>query len=308
MLAIPKELVDLKHISPQDGALFGAAATQSGQVSWLYYFPFLCLFAQSPRQTLLWEICDGAICLYHLVKSREDDSLSLKLYLPPFPQDNAALQHAMGRCRDFNRRRSAVILWADERQRPWVEGRGFQTTFKEEEFIYDGALVRAAEGKTFERMRRMANKARRLPGLEIRAIRPEDQAPCVELLSRWKTMKREREQPYIRSPYMRLSAEQAFAFGDIMQGEVVTVDGRVCAFTFGGRISASHASIFVTISDHDIPALGTLQRSHFIGNRPEFANFNDFSDSQQEGLAKVKRSFRPVTMNRLYRARHPGTG
>ena len=88
----------------------------------------------------------------------------------------------------------------------------------------------------------------------------------------------------------------------ILRGEVVTAGEKLVAFTFGGYIAPGVESIFITISDHEFPGLGYLQRHSFISNAPGTRFFNDSSDADLSGLEQVKSSFRAVEMNHLYRA------
>src|SRR5262245_42643118 len=112
MMPTPLELRELNRLTLQDQAAFVAAATASHQKSWLYFFPFLYLFAGSSKRTLFWERRDGAICLYYLWQDEEGPRLDL--YFPPFPFSIEALRFALERVKSFNRGRSSHIIWVDE--------------------------------------------------------------------------------------------------------------------------------------------------------------------------------------------------
>lgn len=302
MIPVPDRLSDLKRVSFRDQDMVVAMASETGQIGWLYYFPFLALFARGTAQTLLWEIHDGALCLYRL--RHDDGAVRLRLYLPPFPHSDAALIHAVERVRSFTGRPLVRLEWTDGRHKDWVRAMGFETKPIEEEFIYASAPVAAAAGKDFERLRKEMNKARRIPGLEIRDFRPGDQDDCWALLRNWQKAKAAQGLT-VGLGYKRRCLERAFAFGDQLQGEVLTVDGRVCALTFGGAITHTHGSIFIAISNNEFPGVAYLQRHHFIARRQHLAFFNDSTNVFRSGLAEVKRAFRPVAMNTLYAARIP---
>ena len=164
MLTVPDDLDELSRIALSDQKTFVAAATASDQRSWLYYFPFLYGFAQGATQTLLWEVFDGAICLYYL-RLREE-VLYLDLFLPPYPFSPKALKHAQGRLREFNERKTTRIMWVDDAQKGAVGECGFDFRAVEAEYIYDSEPIREANGPEFYRLRRNLSKARRIPTLE----------------------------------------------------------------------------------------------------------------------------------------------
>jgi hypothetical protein len=303
IMAIPSSLAALNTISLADQSAFIDAVEVRKQTSWLYYFPFLFCFAIARRQTVLWERIDGSICLYFL--RERDDGFRLDLYLPPFPFSVSALKRAQERANDFNRNRSCRIFYLEEMDRPFVEAAGYSTTFREnEEFIYDTKLAVAAEGKSFERLRRNINQTRKIPDIEIRAFQERDTEACRELLDRWRSRMRDDLGIEISGyHYTRNSIAHALSFSnDVMKGEVILIGDKLSAFTFGGQVTQELGSIFVTISDRDIKGLGYFQRHSFLSNNAGLAYFNDGSADRQ-GLSHVKTAFRPITMNKLYRAR-----
>lgn len=304
-LTIPSELNELNRLSLNDQITFTSAATESSQKSWLYYFPFLYCFSLSDSQTLLWELHDGVICLYLL--RRHDDRYRLDLYLPPFPFSSAAMKHALERSASFNGARFCCVLWVDEQMKGPLESEGFRTRPIEQEYIYNTDQVRSLSGKNFHRLRGKLNRARKIPNLELRDYRPADEEPCRELLRRWRRFLRDEKDVEVSGYYYsERCLDHALSFqGDILKGEVITVDDRVSGFTFAGRISASYGSIFMAISDHDVPGLGYLQRFSLMVNSQGIPYFNDSSDTDRAGLAEVKKSFNPVEIHNLYRADPP---
>lgn len=301
MMKIPDGLGELKRVSLEDQAAFVSAATEGNEKSWLYYFPFLYCFSLSDSQTLLWERHDGAICLYFL--RHHDDKHRLDLYLPPFPFSPAAMRHALERVANFNEGRFCRILWVDELRRESVESEGLRARVIEQEYVYDTEQVRSLSGKDFHRLRRNLNRVKKIPNLQLREFRQGDEEPCRELLRRWRRALRDEKDVKVTGYYYsERCVDHALAFqGDILKGEVITVDDRVCGFAFGGRISASYGSLFLAVSDHDVAGLGYLQRFSLMVNSQDIPYFNDSSDTGRTGLAEVKKSFNPVEMHTLYR-------
>lgn len=292
MLKIPMLLNDLQTLSLEDQQQFFAAAEISNQTSWLYYFPFLFCFSFSRSRTILWERLSDSICIYFLRK--RNNGLRLDLYLPPFPFSMNALKTAEERVNRFNGTNSCRIIRLEEAQRPHIELAGYKVEFREEEFIYDTKLVALASGAQFRRLRRETNRARKIPGIEIRDYRPEDQEACRALLTRWRRhLVAEKGMDIEGFSYTCSSLDYALSFKDnLLKGQVIIVEDILRAFTFGGKITSSHGSIFVTISDHAFDGLGCIQRQSFIKDNQDLLFYNDSSDAGRKGISTLKGAFR----------------
>jgi hypothetical protein len=303
MLTIPRELAGLRRISLSDQDVFVAAAEEEGQKSWLYYFPFLYGFSLAESQTLLWEIFEGSICVYFLRVS--DTSSRLSLYLPPFPFNARALAHALRRISDYNEDHSAKITWVEEGQAKIIRQTGFELEPVEEEYIYDAEAINLKAGPYFYRLRRNLSKASRIEGLQICSYEKTHEAQCLQLLKSWRQFKQnDRGVRVTGKSYMRSCLLDASSFGSrLLKGEVILINDRLCGFAFGGRITSRYGSLYVAVADHQVAGLGYLQRHHLMMSLEDIRYFNDSSDLGQPGLAEVKKSFKPVAMNSLYRAR-----
>ena len=145
-------LAGLSHIAMADQEIFVSALAQCSQKCSFYFFPFLHAFARAPNQPLLWEKVNGSICVYILRNT--DKGANLRLYLPPFPFSIDALKWAEDRQRNFNGTTKSIVVWADQSAGPELMERGYRLDYRESEYIYDGDLVRAADGSNFSRLRR----------------------------------------------------------------------------------------------------------------------------------------------------------
>ncbi len=297
----PKNPPGLSQIAMSDQEVFVSAMAGCKQKSWLYFFPFLHSFSLAPNQSLLWERASGSICIYML--RAINNVPRLRLYLPPFPFNAEALKSAEERQRSFNGDGKYEIVWAEQSAGPELMRLGYRMQYRESEYIYDGDLVRASAGGEFERLRRYVNRARRTPGLAIRNYEQGDQAACLDLLVRWRSERTAQGADIDGYRFSRRCIENVAEFKNgLLRGEVIIVDEKLVAFSFGGLIRPDIESIFLTISDHEFPGLGYLQRHSFMSNAPTVKLFNDSSDADLSGLEQVKSSFRAIEMNHLYRA------
>jgi ubiquinone/menaquinone biosynthesis C-methylase UbiE len=303
--AIGKMIKDLSSIALHDQDVFLSAAIAGCQTSWLYYFPFLYCFSLGKTQTLLWEKIDNSVCIYFLRQRQQQ--YRLHLFLPPFPFNSDALKKCRQRVNRFNGDQACRIFWIEESQKAQIEAAGFHLQSRAPEFVFDTSRVINAHGQKFESLRKHLNKLKRIPDIHMRDYRPEDQIACKDLLRRWREVLLNQKGIEVTGyGYTKSCLENAFSFkGKILKGEVVVIGEKICGFTFGGPLSATHGSIFVAVSDHEIPGLGYLQRHSLISNNQHLCFFNDSSDTGRDGLSHVKERFRPVRMNSLYRAREP---
>jgi hypothetical protein len=294
-------LAGLSPLTIADQELFVSAIGRSGLRSWMHYFPFLHSFGMAPNRPLLWEMIGDSLCIYSL---RPFNGVPrLRLYLPPIPWSIEALAATEERQRAFNGDSHCIIVWADQQVAPELMRRGYRLSYCESDYIYDGNLVRASAGGAFARLRRSVNRLRSMPDLAVRDYMPEDQPACLDLLDRWRDRREEQGIPIDGYAYTRRGVENVALYGkDLCHGEVITLEDRLVAFSFGGPISPGMESIFITISDHEVVGLGYLQRHSFMSNSPETGFFNDGSDAGKSGLEQVKSSFRAIEMNHQYRA------
>jgi hypothetical protein len=298
---LAERLVGLSHIETADQEVFVSALTQCNQKTSLYFFPFLHSFARAPNQPLLWERVGSSVCVYMLTNIHK--APNLRLYLPPFPFNRDALRWAEDRQRNYNGTTKCVIVWADQTAGPELMEQGYRLAYRESEYIYDGDLVRAADGSNFSRLRRNLSRVRKLEGLIIRAYGPDDQAACLELLARWRKRRSDQGLETEGYGYTRRIVQHASEFKNgLLRGEVVLIKEKLVGFSFGGQITPDMECIFIAISDHDIASLGYTLRHSFVSNGPQRKLFNDGEDGGNSGIREVKLVFCPVEMNHLYRA------
>lgn len=294
-------LAGLSHIAIADQEIFVSALSQCHKITYLHFFPFLHSFARAPNQPLLWEKAGGSICVYMLTNVQKIPNL--RLYLPPFPFNGDALKQAEDRQRNFNGTDRCIIVWADQATGPELMERGYRLAYRESEYVYDGDLVRAANGSNFSRLRKNLSRVNRLEALVIRDYRPDDQAACLDLLARWRKRRSDQGLDTEGYGYTRRIIEHASRFRNgLLRGEVAVINERLVGFTFGGPVTPDMECIFIAISDHDIASLGYTLRHNFVSNGPKKKFFNDGEDGGNSGIKEVKSSFRPVEMIHLYRA------
>ncbi|MFS4438920.1 phosphatidylglycerol lysyltransferase domain-containing protein [Paracoccaceae bacterium GXU_MW_L88] len=293
----------LRPLTAEDQPRIAEAVAAAEVTGWSYFFPYMLFFSQlSGNEHALFEDAEGAMLVYRMNRRKGREMLSL--LVPPFPFSPAALAHAEARMAAFNEGGALRINRVPEEAAWMVGNEGFELRFNSDEYVYDREAVLPMAGKAFATLRRKVRYFDEA-GAVVRPYTPEDREPCETLLEEWRALLKERGVklgPY-RS-YARNCLANASGLGpEVIRGEVIEMDGKIAAFTFGGPIDPETTALFITISDHAFPGLAYYQRYKFIESTTHGRFFNDFADSGREGLAQMKRSFRPVKMHALLSAR-----
>lgn len=267
-----------------------------------YYFPRLLFAGRRTNRLLLFEEVEGSILLYSL--QQRASRLELGLYVPPFPLTDAALTQARRRMRDFNRGRPGRVEWVQQKDAAAVRDHGFSLRPREEEFIYDRARVVALEGSDFAKIRRNLAALKKYDGLVIREFNAADAEPCTALYLRFQSQLQARgvEPKGYRGVVNCLKGATRLPVSRL-RGEVFEIDGTIRAVSFGGPINATYGCVYLTFADRDYPGLAYALRYHMMKNFPELTYFTDSTDNGREGLAEMKRRFRPVEMHGVLTAR-----
>lgn len=275
----------------------------AGQVqSWSHFFPYLYLFGNFDGvRHLFYEIEDGALLVYMVEPAKE---MRISLFVTPFPFSPVALARAEERMKQSNADRVARIIRMQESDALRVARHGYEIRHHSEEFVYDREAVTGLIGSGFSTVRRKVRHYA-VPEVRMRPYEPSDASACTALLRQWRTDLRDEGvqiSSYFRyakaclTEYMKLPP-------DLLQGQVIEIAGEIGAFTFGGPITTSVGSVFITVAERRHPGLAYAQRHHFVSQFRELEFMNDAHDSGRPGLAQMKRAFCPVRMHGVFSAR-----
>jgi hypothetical protein len=302
MLDIPQACSDLAPIGIEHAGRFQAALDLCEFRSRCYYFPRLLFNVRRRNLLLLFEEVEGSILLYTL-REREGRH-EMRLYVPPFPFEAAALHRARARVREFNGGRPVRIEWVQAEDVPLIEAHGFSMSPREEEFVYDRAAVAELRGQAFRGLRERLAGLKRYAGLSAREFTAADGPACLALFDRFcAELSAKGIEPIGRRPMVNCLSQAAQLPASLLRGEVMENDGALCAYSFGGPMSRCGGCILIAISDHDVPNLGYALRYRMMVARPDLAWFTDSTDNGRASLGEMKRRFRPVEMRASYAAR-----
>jgi hypothetical protein len=296
------DLADLASIEVEHADTFLAAAEDARVKAAPYYFPRLHFYGQSRAHVLRWERHGGSILVYQ-VRRRKAGS-QMNLFLAPFPFDAAALRHAVERMREFNGDRLGRIIYVQESDALPVAREGFEIAFREDEFIFDRAVVMALEGADFRKLRQELSRASKSGMVETRPYTMADQAACLSLVAAWRErlIARGMEPEGYSSTVACLTAAHRFS-PSLLNGLVVEIDGEVRGFAFSGPLTSTLGCNYLCITDLRFPGLALLLRYRLMAEFPDLIHFNDAHDAGRPGLRQLKQRFRPVELHAVFRAR-----
>lgn len=272
-----------------------------GRCCFYLYLPYLHLTGLRDGYEMLEERAAGSVILYRA--ARKGDRLKLEIATPPIPCTKDALSWATQRVREANGGGTVRIRHVESAQMAEVARAGFALAARDEEFVYDRARVLAADGHEYKRFRREISKSQGQPDLVIREYRKEDRAACLAVLGRWRDRMK---QAGLRANGCRLTATCLRNVPDwpetMIRGRVVEIAGEVRGMAFSGPISPTCGSLFISINDTEFRGISQRMAQNQLSLWPNLPYFNDGHDNGRAGLADMKQSFRPVRMNRTYRA------
>ncbi len=184
--------------------------------------------------------------------------------------------------------------------------RRYGSPFKVEEnrnnfdYVYRTEDLAELRGKKFDGKRNRIRKFESLGSFAYERLRPEHREDCRRLLEVWYADKGDAD-PYIKAQREAI-LEALVSFEDLgLTGGVVTVSGKVEAFTFGQGLTGDMALIQIEIANPAFPGLAQWINREFV--RREWRSYpliNREQDLGVEGLRRAKLSYQPVRLLKKY--------
>ncbi len=241
--------------------------------------------SERPRWTML----DGSLCI--LVEPTFEPAY----FLPPLGGD--AMEKTIEACLGLAPRLSRL-------PEEFVRAHGAAFRVEEDRDNFDYVYLREdlaeLKGKKFDGKRNRIKKFEATPGRAYDGLLAAHRDGCRSLLLRWY------EEKGNGDPYMKAEKEAVLYaldhFDEIgLQGGVVTVGGRVEAFTIGTPLDAETAVIQVEIANAAFPGLAQWINREFVRREwPACRFINREQDMGVAGLRKAKLSYQPDHLVKKY--------
>ncbi len=291
----------LKVLDVSDLARYKDAVDAGRQIGWGYYFPYLFSRNRDGRSAVLLGYDSGSACVY--LWRRQHRKERLELCVPPAPMDRGVLGRCLERANEFNGDRTARVLRIDAKDAAAVSGvLGMRVKQRRVQYLYAPQLYANLSGNRYHTIRRNIAMVTRLPDVQTQPYSAAHAPSCRELLKRWSEQYRSvhGDGGGAGTSARMLELAETFTAPDLL-GEVVLVDGRLAAFTFGGEIRTGIGCVLETKSDATVRGLGYFSRQKFLSKLDRFVLVNDGSDVGRAGLRQLKDSFRPIEIHAEYR-------
>jgi hypothetical protein len=268
------------------------------QMGFAYYFPYL--LARNGAEDLLLGEEEGSVCVF--VRRDRPSGPHLDLFLAPAPMSSKALLRCLERANEYNGDYSARVLKIDERDAAQLSClRRLRIEKRREQYIYRPHSFRNISGSRFRTLRRNVAMVEAMQDVEVVPFASKHAQGCLELLRRWS-----RRHSHEHNAAGGVGTSECvvklagFLPEQDLRGELVFIDGKLSAFSFGGEIRPGLGCYVEAKSDFDIPGLSYFQRRHFLSGLTDFEFVNDSSDANRPGLKQLKDSMRPIAMHSEY--------
>ncbi|MSS70444.1 MAG: GNAT family N-acetyltransferase [Candidatus Latescibacteria bacterium] len=291
----------MSPLSIADLPRFKSAFAAHRKRAWCYYVPFLLSYSLPPDRPLIWDLCEGSLCLF--VRRRGKEGERVDLMFPPLPCSEEALAACLDTAQRQNPDPCLRILWADAEDAERLRAAGFEVTFKEEEYLYDPSAIAGAEGPPFRDLRKRIRRFEREHPYTFRRMVPSDRDGCEALLRDWRRLQGRKRSFLLDWGYTKAALRLVGELSEAdLSGWGVEIGGELRAFALAGEMGEGQANFFVAKSDPSVRSLSEFLRWRVCGELRRFSRINDASDLGLPGLRQHKMKFRPVEMLPVYTA------
>ena len=251
------------------------------------------------------QIAEAEGCLY--IKMRYDGEPDM--LLPPIPVDESVdYADAVKLGRDYFESKGEKVIYHSICE-PFVDM--FKKYCPDYElleipnswdYVYDSTDLITLKGKRYHSKRNFINRLKQNhPDFVYRDITEDDYESCMELYNKWREEHNDKTiDQYDEKDSVEIALKNMNALN--LKGGAIFIDGKMMAFTVGGRILdyMGHIHIEKALSgvDGPYPAINQLFAAE---NYKDTLFINREEDMGIPGLRKAKESYYPVKMIKKYR-------
>jgi hypothetical protein len=293
-------LAGLRAISIDDYSDYANALEASRPTGSSYYLPGLLAYHRTNRREILLAEDEGSICIYRRISKQ--GSAHLDIYLAPIPMNTSVLHRCIERANDYNHDRSARVLRIDESDAEAIASSRISVRKRREQYIFDPKKYSELRGKALYTVRRNVSRILKNEDVRLETYNPTFADDCHTLLESWRI--KHREQHGTAGGYgssKRIIDLAGRLPESALTGQVVLINDKVCAFSFGGNIHSKLACSYERKCDNGINGLTYYQLRSLLLHLNQYERVNDGSDAGRPGLKQLKDSFRPIAMHAEYR-------
>jgi uncharacterized protein len=184
-----------------------------------------------------------------------------------------------------------------------LEQAGFHSRRKEGDYLYQADALAALAGDPYKSQRALCNRAEREQALVLEPYQERHLPGCRSLYETWATQKRQGDLDQMG----RFLLEDAQAAHDLvlteharigLSGTVVTVEGRVVAYTFGYWLRPETWCILLEVADRSRAGLAQwlFRETCRTASSQGAISINAMDDAGLAGLREAKQAYRPLAV------------
>lgn len=179
--------------------------------------------------------------------------------------------------------------------------RGFRIRPKESDYLYKASDLAALTGDRYKSQRALCNRVENAGPVAVAPYEARDLLACRRVFQKWTKQKHAAGLDTFGVMLLEDTAsahEAAWSHGSALQlqGQVLRMNGEICAYTFGYWLNKQTWCVLLEVADRTIPGLAQyLFRDSCRKALSEGAEFiNTMDDSGLSGLRLSKEAYHPV--------------
>jgi ribosome biogenesis GTPase / thiamine phosphate phosphatase len=304
----PSEVVSVggelfRRLTDDDREQFIETWNGLGKTAWCYFWPFIRGYGIEGEREVVWREIEDALCIFVRLTGRAQEQL--QMLFPPLGADMGTAMHECVRLlRRLNPEGRAKVMWVDEEDAHALRSlRSVRVRTKNDEYWYRPAELLALEGPRFARLRRELRRLQRDHAVTSRPFDPADVPAALAVLRRWNETQGRRYPAVLDAAYAETALRnfEEFSWEDLT-GVAAEVDGELCGFALGGRLSARMGHAFLLKADLDVPNLSAYTFLELLRAMSDYDWVNTGGDLRQTGLAHWKQRLQPGRQSAVYQA------
>ncbi len=268
-------------------------------------FSFVSIFAWKDFFDFDLRLIDNNLCVF---ARHEAGSF---LYLPPLGKDVSpqTIDACFALMRETNGENGVSrIENVGEDQLAMFPGPRFAHYRKAREYCYRREAVAGLKGSSYKSKRSSCNQFRKNYSYQYLPYEASMREACLELYDRWAEGRRQTHNHQDIYRYMLEDNRKVHALVleyhkelDLV-GRVVSVDGRIKAYSFGYALNDEVFCVLFEIADLSLKGLSTVIFREFCADKDveKYPFINAMDDFEAAGLRQAKMSFRPAVLLDVY--------
>lgn len=263
-------------------------------------FHFSSLLAWADFFDFSFEVIDERLCVF------AHHAPGSFLYLPPLggPLQQATLDKCFEQMGQLSiSRRVARVENLTAQQIALLTPGVFDCQPKANEYLYRKADIATLSGNAYKAKRHDINHLHKSCQPHYQCYGHEHLTQCLDLYGCWAANRRGHSRDMV---YQAMLEDGAQAHALILQhykslgleGRVVLLDGKVCAYSFGYRLNTDTFCVLLEVTDLTVPGLGSFIFQQFCVD-PIWQGFewvNAMDDFGLPNVARAKQSYHPVKL------------